>query len=275
VYKPALKGDIKPSDIFRVLKYKWEFKKNNPNYFDPYGTMIFCGSQGYGKTLSAVQYVLSVLRDYPYAILCTNVKMKSRPFNSRLAKDESSGSYVVCCNADGSVVTEQTILSGRHKFVTVEYDGLDCLKWIENGQQGVIFLIDEMHLEMNSLESKNVDIEVMVEISQQRKQRKHIVATSQRYMRLAKPLREQIRDVVLCQNYYGLFQFNKLIDGESATENNGKLECEVRSRAFWTISPDMYAEYDTYAKMRRYKDEWQGRSRIEIYHDTQRVEVLA
>ena len=56
----------------------------------------------------------------------------------------------------------------------------------------MLYFIDELHLELNSLESKNIDIDVMVEISQQRKQRKHIVGTSQVYMRLAKPIREQI-----------------------------------------------------------------------------------
>ncbi len=34
----------------------------------------------------------------------------------------------------------------------------------------------------------------MIEVSQQRKQRKHIVGTSQQFMRLAKPLREQVKN---------------------------------------------------------------------------------
>ncbi|MFQ9701887.1 MAG: hypothetical protein ACLR0U_04940 [Enterocloster clostridioformis] len=46
-------------------------------------------------------------------------------------------------------------------------------------------MIDEIHLEFNSLESKNIDIEVMIEVSQQRKQRKHIIGTSQVYEWLA------------------------------------------------------------------------------------------
>lgn len=88
----------------------------------------------------------------------------------------------------------------------VEYDGLNCLKTLENGYYGVIYLIDEIHLEFNSLESKNIDIEVMIEVSQQRKQRKHIIGTSQVYGRLAKPFREQIRNVVLCSNFCRSFR---------------------------------------------------------------------
>lgn len=52
---------------------------------------------------------------------------------------------------------------------------LTALKILKIGIDGVIYFIDEIHLEFNSLESKNVPIEIMVEISQQRKQRKHIV----------------------------------------------------------------------------------------------------
>lgn len=85
------------------------------------------------------------------------------------------------------------------------YDGIDCLKNINNGEYGVVYFIDEIHLELNSLESKNIDIDVMVELSQQRKQRKHIVGTSQIYMRMAKPLREQVKDIILCKNYFGFF----------------------------------------------------------------------
>lgn len=83
----------------------------------------------------------------------------------------------------------------------IEYDGLECLKNIENGQHGVLYFIDEIHLELNSLESKNIDMDTIVELSQQRKQRKHIVGTSQVYMRMAKPLREQVKNVVLCKNF--------------------------------------------------------------------------
>lgn len=100
----------------------------------------------------------------------------------------------------------------------VQYNGLDSLFNVSNGMHGVLFLIDEIHLEFNSLESRNISIEEMIEFSQQRKQRKHIVGTSQVYMRLAKPLREQIKDVVLCKNYGGLLQHNTLIDGESSRE---------------------------------------------------------
>lgn len=135
------------------------------------------------------------------------------------------------------------------------------------GQLGVLYLIDEIHLEFNSLESKNIPIEVMIEVSQQRKQRKHIVGTSQVYMRMAKPLREQIKNVISCKNFFKVFQWNKLIDGESSHEENGKLVFDTQKFVFWFHSPKLYNMYDTYKKMKRYRTEWKGVSTQNIYNN--------
>lgn len=226
-----LDGSYNFFNLFSILKYRHNFRKNNPDYFDPDGLLVFCGSQGSGKTLSAVQYIQKLCKLYPKAILCTNTSISGLPDTTKV----------------------------------FEYTGLDCLTSLENGKQGVIYFIDEIHLEFNSLESKNIPIEVMVEISQQRKQRKHIVGTSQVFMRMAKPLREQIKNVVLCKNYFHFIQFNKLINGENAREENGKLVCDTLKNSIWFHSPVMYNSYDTYAKMKRYRNEWQGVSRTDIY----------
>lgn len=222
-----LDGSLNPSNIFKVIKHNIDFRKNHPDYFDPEGLMIFCGEQGSGKTLSAVQYVRKICEAYPKAKLCTNVDIIGLPENTEV----------------------------------IEYDGIHHFTELENGQNGVIYFIDEIHLEFNSLESKNVPIEVMVEVSQQRKQRKHIVGTTQVYGRLAKPFREQIRNVVLCANYFRLLQVNQLIDGSKSTEEDGKLVTETMKSYIWFHSPTLYNSYDTYAKMRRYRKEWKGVSR--------------
>lgn len=101
----------------------------------------------------------------------------------------------------------------------------------------------------------------MIEVSQQRKQRKHIVGTSQQFMRLAKPLREQVKNLVICRKLFNCIQFNKLIDGSTITEKDGHIQMEVKKRSIWFHSPQMYDSYDTYKKMRRYRNEWQGVSR--------------
>lgn len=184
--------------------------------------------------MSAVQFIEKLTFDYPKAILVTNTEMHNINFLTEVR----------------------------------EYTGLDCLLDIENGEKGVIYFIDEIHLEMNSLESKNLSMDVIVELSQQRKQRKLIVGTSQVFMRMAKPLREQIKHVILCKNFLRILQFNRYIDNEYAVEKDGKLVSD-RSKVYWWFhSPRLYNSYNTYAKMKRYKNEWRkGNDKQDIYNN--------
>ena len=257
--KEAMKGSKNPFNIFAAIAYKIAFKKENPYFFDPSGTLVFCGSQGNGKTISAVKYIVELKKIYPRAIIVTNVAITPMPFNALLSFNDD-GEPVYSFIDTEETFTQEDIDSWTVKDLVFEYNGLKCLNYIENTDKGVIYLIDEFHLELNSLESTNIDIEVMTEISQQRKQRKHIVCTSQVFMRLAKPLREQIKNVVLTKCFFGMIQYNKLIDGEESVEKDGKLQAVVKKRFFWFHHPDDWKLYNTYAKMKRYKKDWKGRS---------------
>ena len=70
-------------DLAASVKYKRAFRKANPTYFEPDGILVFCGPQGSGKTLSAVRYVLDLLRAFPRAILCSNVRIHGLPESVR------------------------------------------------------------------------------------------------------------------------------------------------------------------------------------------------
>lgn len=275
-----LDGSFNVFNTFRVASYRRKFKKSHPTYFDPDGLLVFCGPQGSGKTLSAVQYTKKVADLYIYSVFCTNVSIKSMPVNCYYEIEEINDTdYIVYYRLISSkeLVRKVTVrevegetTSEIEKFldikIVVAYDGLNCIKYLANGLEGVLYLIDEIHLEFNSLESKNIPIEIMVEVSQQRKQRKHIVGTSQVFMRMAKPLREQIKDVVICKNFFHSIQFNRLIDGDSAIEKNGKLVFDTVKYSLWFHSPELYSCYDTYAKMKRYRNEWHGVQRSNIYN---------
>lgn len=220
--KSFLLGSKNPKNIIDTLVYKSKFKKEHSDFFYPEGLLVFCGFQGSGKTLSAVNYISQISYEFPKCLIVTNTDLN-------------------CLNPESEVI---------------EYNGVESLTEINNGEYGVLYFIDEIQLEFNSLESKKIGPEVFTEISQQRKQRKHIVGTSQVYGRLAKPFREQIRWVVDCHNYLGLIQFNRLIDGNSAYEKDGELHFESSKPFFWFHSPKLYSGYDTYAKMKRYRKEW-------------------
>ncbi len=264
MYEQGLQGSINPINLIDLYKWKKQYRLDHPYEFKPIGTMIFCGSpgqrQGNGKTLSAVLYTLNVLNDFPYAILVSNVAIKDYPFNAHYYIDDNDIAHIID-NETGNDITSEDIVNGTYSKVCIEYTGLECLKYISNGEYGVLYFIDEIHLELNSLESANIDIDVIVEISQQRKQRKHIVGTSQVFMRMAKPVREQIFDVIMCEKYFNCLQFNKVLKSSTIREENGEMHAEVKSNYVFIHTPKLYEMYDTYAKMKRYNKEWKGRKR--------------
>ena len=195
----------------------WKLKNSDPDEMKCVGINIFCGPQGSGKTLSMVHYFQKIIHDYPKAIVVTNIE-----FNFEIPNQ------------------------------VIQYSGFKDFE-IENGIYGVIYLLDEIHLILNSLESKGVPLSVIVELSQQRKQRKLILGSSQVYSRMAKPLREQIRNVIVCKNYFGIFQLNYLIDAFETSENaNGKLEVKKMKTSFFFHRKEDYTNYDTYKKMANY-----------------------
>lgn len=211
----ACSNSINPSRFFKYMSYKLGFAKDHPNYFYPDGLCVFVGPQGSGKTLSAVLYVEKLLSMYPNAILVTNIELSNFPFD------------------------------GERVF---PFNNSDDLQRYSNGEKGVIFLIDEIQLYFNSLQSKNINPEVMVQISQQRKQRKHIICTSQVFGRMAKPLREQFANVIVCKNILGFIQINKLVDRDSIEDfdNGTTLKGEVKKKFIWFHSPVDYGKYNTY-----------------------------
>lgn len=218
----SCKESLDFTTIIDWLSYKHKFKKEHPFYFNPDGLVVFTGAQGTGKTLSAVNYVEKLLKKYPKAKLVTNLTLKNFPIDN--------------------------------KRVFVFKNGEDLSRY-KNGEFGVIFLIDEIQLYFNSLQSKNINPDVMVQISQQRKQRKHIVCTSQVFGRMAKPLREQFSSVIVCKNYFGFIQINKLVDRDSIDEDMDSsdtvLKGQVKHRFLWFHNPKMYVKYDTYYVIRQ------------------------
>ena len=205
-------------DLFATLKYKREFERNNPDYFKPDGILLFDGPQGSGKTLSAVKYVSELMQIYPDCIVCSNVILPEYDGTDRFVFFDSA-----------------------EKFLTVR-----------NGDRGVIFLVDEIHILFNSLASKNMDLSLFTAISQQRKQRIHIVGTSQLFMRVAKPFREQVKFAVMCNCVFGVLQFNKIVRGiDMEIDDDGNVKCKRLRRSWFFHSPKLYSLYDTLAVIDR------------------------
>lgn len=273
--KECGKESLNIANIYRYIRFKSKFYKEHPDYFDADGLLIFVGPQGSGKTLSAVNYVYKLLEKYPKAKICTNLLLTDFPivtyeefitdYTEKIEELKKKGLN------DEQIKTLYFKLYVNKNRVFPFVDNDDFLKY-RNGEAGIIYLVDEIQLYLNSLESKNVNLDVITQISQQRKQRKHIVATSQVFGRMAKPLREQFSNVVMCKNRFGFVQWNSLIDRDSLeTESSSDTQITgtVKKRFIWFHNPDiMYKRYDTYYVIEKGKFV-AGEKQLKegIYHD--------
>lgn len=71
-----LKGSLNPKNAIATIKHNILFARNNPDYFYPDGIWVFCGPQGSGKTLSAVQCLQKICKEYPKALVVSNLDVK-------------------------------------------------------------------------------------------------------------------------------------------------------------------------------------------------------
>lgn len=162
-----------------------------------------------------VQTLKAMLKEYPKAMVCSNLDIKGldRPY--------------------------------------IRFTDYSQLKELSNGTNGIIFVLDEIHILWNSLESKDVPISEMACFCQMRKDRRVILGTSQKYNRIAKPIREQLQYVIDCHNVLHLFQYNRIIDPNEGQEVNGMLEGAQVGENMWFHSPALYDSYDTLFKIKK------------------------
>lgn len=263
---------MNPILIFRLFKYLMRFRIEHPDYFDPDGLAIFVGGQGTGKTLSAVNYVYKLLKAYPECKLVTNVALRDFPIVT--FEDFCIAHGLKLPSEDDPSFCEVKEINFKYYLQQnriFEFRNNDDFARYFNGEYGMIFFVDEIHLYLSSLESKNINIEVITQIAQQRKQRKHIVATSQVFGRMAKPLREQFSCVMQCSDLFKIFQINKLIDRDSLasdTSTGTNITGEVKKRFTYIRDPDMFQRYDTYRVIERGKFV-SGEEKKDIYEPDQ------
>ena len=208
--------------FFKTIFYKIRFARDNPDYFYPSGIWVFTGRQGSGKTLSAVKCLKEILKDYPKALVCSNLDIK-----------------------------------GLDREI-IPFTRYEQLSELSNGIEGVIFLLDEIHVLWSSLESKEIPISEMACFCQMRKDRRVIIGTSQVYGRIAKPIREQLQYIIDCSNIFNLIQINSVLDPSDIIEKDGHIGCKKLKTQIWCHSQDDYDSYDTLFKIKKAKREKKG-----------------
>lgn len=148
------------------------------DYFEPRGIHMFCGEQGCGKTISCVEMMLRIQKQYPRAKMITNFAVETED-------DE---------------LAEWTQL--------LEYN---------NGHQGVIVGIDEIQnwfmSGKNQLPEGMLEI-----VTQNRKHNRILCCTAQVFTRVNKAIREQVSLVYEPHTFLGCFtvviKYKPIFDSE-------------------------------------------------------------
>lgn len=204
-------------DLFRWLLVDFLERDAHRGEFREYGFTFFVGRQGAGKTISMVHYLDQMKQRYPDCMIVANFRYHQ---------------------ADRTMTDWRDLLT------------------IRNGTKGIIFAIDEIHSEYDSSRWADVPEALLSEISQQRKQRIKIIASSQFFSRVAKPLREQAMTVVACRTFLGRFTVNReydALDYACVVDNPLVVAKRVKPlrHSSFVQSDSLRQSYDTYAKVER------------------------
>lgn len=146
-------------------RYMLDMFNREPGYFYPRGIHIFCGEQGSGKTIGAVEMMLRLKKMYPAAKMTSNFAL---------------------LNEDVPLERWQMLLD------------------YTNGHQGVIVGIDEIQNWFMSGTNK-LPVEMLEVVTQNRKNNRILVCTAQVFTRVNKGIREQVSFVYNPHTFLGCF----------------------------------------------------------------------
>lgn len=213
--KLATQGTHSIVQYIRSLWHHYRHWQDNPRYFYPEGIWVFCGSQGSGKTISAVAALKKLVERYPHAIVVSNLPVAG--------------------------------------IEVIPFTDYDQLATTTNGTDGVIFFIDEIHVLWNSLESKDIPISEMAIFAQNRKDRRVIIGTSQVYGRIAKPIREQLKYLIQCKTILKAVTILDVCDPTEEVEQQGHIKPRSLYRRWYFHTPELYNSFETLTKIERIK----------------------
>lgn len=182
-----------------------DYFERDPEFFRFDGLHLFCGEQGSGKSIALVELMLRIQQEYPRAKCITNMAY---------------------AHEDGALTDWRQLLT------------------YSNGQKGVIVAIDELQNWFAS--GRNTLPPQMLEVvTQNRKNRRIILGTSQVFTRLAKGLREQATLVYMPITFAGAVTWVRVRKPVLDSEGNVQ-EWRRRGSYFFVHTPELREAYDTY-----------------------------
>ena len=176
------------------------------DWFKPQGVIIYTGKQGSGKTVALVRDTLLMQKEYPDCLCISNL---------------------------------------AYRYQDEELNDWRQLISYKNGHRGVIVQMDELQNWFSSNQSKDFPPELLEVITQNRKNRRVILGTSQVFTRLSKPIREQATEVRKCKTFFGCLTFVHRVEPE--LDSSGDVtQWKHRGFYYFVHTPEIREAYDTY-----------------------------
>lgn len=208
---------VKKESVIKRLFYKLpkmyvdDIFERDPDFFRYQGCIIFEGRQGAGKTIGMVEFTRRMQQEYPEALCTTNLGYE---------------------NEDKELQDWRFLMNYK------------------NGIKGVIVCIDELQNWFSSNDSKNFPPDMLEIITQNRKNRRIILGTSQNFYLLAKAIRSQATEVRRCTTLLGALtivrRFEPILDSEGNV-----IEFKKRGMYFFVHDKELRESYDTYKVIKR------------------------
>ena len=193
-------------------RFVYDKMTKDPDVFSEYGVHIIAGKQGCGKTLTMTYLLNEFKKKYPNLVIKTNY----------------------CYAYEDSPITHWR-------------DIVDS----NNGVYGEIDALDELQNWFSTSQSKDFPPEMLQEVTQQRKQRKMILGTSQVFNRLSKQLREQTYLLYEPYTFAGCFTIVLKFEPVIKADTSVTTEKKYRGCFCFVHSEELRESYDTYKKIQR------------------------
>lgn len=206
-HKPVKESSLLKKIFIEIPRaYVNDMFNRDPDFFKYQGLVIYTGRQGAGKTIAMVYDMRRMQQEYPLCKCITNVDYKRQ-------------------NCE---------LKDWRQLITYK-----------NGIYGVIVGLDEIQNWFSSKQSKDFPPEMFEVVTQNRKNRRVILATTQNFYQPAKDIRAQCSEVHKCVTFLNVYTIVHVVRPTLDANGDVKEWKHVRFYSF-VHDPELRELYDTY-----------------------------
>lgn len=183
----------------------------------PFGLRFYDGVQGAGKTLSMLADTYELLKVYPDLLIISNVKINKEGVN-----------YYLFGSIDELIQLLEKSQKVKHTVVIID-EGLTY--FAENG---------------------GINPALMSAITQNRKCRRLIMVSSQKFKRLNNRIRDFSLETVVCRCFFGKYQWNIVRDDTNLTWDKELMDFVGAKKYSYIFkrSDELFNSYDTFQNIK-------------------------